>query len=381
MRRLTVFPVLCLLLLSWLMACAQAQKTAPPFPSPPPSPVPEMASPPDISEVDYREKTITVWYGTNRKYSNIDISVPYTNKRDNKLNFGQCQVYIPKSHLRGSLGGGFWDKVRGIDAPIEFKGANAMLESEFWAAMQAALAQYEGSDRRLLVFIHGYNNSFVDAAKRTAQIWADLGVKGEPAFFSWPSRGDMKLYTADEATVEASEEYLTEFLVGLMNKLQAEQVHVIAHSMGNRALLRVVSNATALARVKTGKPFSQIFLAAPDVDLDVFNRLAKAYKDAARQTTLYVSKKDRAVFVSENLLHGYARVGAPPPYPHELDNEMKEIVDTVDVNAPQGLWQLGHAFFAEYRPVLDDIKSLIVNGTPSQARKASASGNYWMLGP
>lgn len=317
--------------------------------------------------VDYRDKEITVWYATNRKANEPFNSLePYGHERDVKLNYGTCKVLIPKSHCRGSLGGSWVDRVFGKDAPIEFKGAYHLQGAAFWNSLRLTLENFEPSDRRVLVFIHGYNNSFVEAAQRTAQIWADIGVRGVPAFFSWPSKGGTSgifHYIADEAAIEASEEYLAEFLIGIRDQIQAKDVHVIAHSMGNRALLRVVSSATEAAEGKTGKKFSQIFLAAPDIDLDVFNRLAGAYHNAAERTTLYVSKKDRAVSFSEgSLIHRYPRVGAPPPY------AQVESLDTVEVEGPRGLLEFGHAFFAEYGPVLDDMYSLIIKNEPGQLR-------------
>ncbi|MFK0731826.1 MAG: alpha/beta hydrolase, partial [Gloeotrichia echinulata HAB0833] len=86
----------------------------------------------------------------------------------------------------------------------------------------------------------GFNVSFEDAALRAAQIGVDLQVPGIMAFYSWPSRGKLVSYPADEATIEASERYIAEFLLNLVQKSGAEKIHIIAHSMGNRGLLRAM---------------------------------------------------------------------------------------------------------------------------------------------
>ena len=96
-----------------------------------------------------------------------------------------------------------------------------------------------------MVYLHGYNTTFHEAAIRAAQIGFDLKIPGEMAFFSWPSRGTLDGYTADEASIEASEGAITDFLVRLAAESGADVVHVIAHSMGNRGLLR------ALQRIET----------------------------------------------------------------------------------------------------------------------------------
>src|SRR4051812_20867254 len=45
--------------------------------------------------------------------------------------------------------------------------------------------------RRVIVFIHGFNNRFDDAVYRFAQIVHDSGVKAVPVMFTWPSRGSV----------------------------------------------------------------------------------------------------------------------------------------------------------------------------------------------
>ena len=70
---------------------------------------------------------------------------------------------------------------------------------------------------------------------------------------------------ADEATIEASERAITEFLIDFTTNCGAEKVHVIAHSMGNRGLLRALQRIAASAETRTRIKFGQIFLAAPDV--------------------------------------------------------------------------------------------------------------------
>jgi hypothetical protein len=48
--------------------------------------------------------------------------------------------------------------------------------------------------KEAFVFVHGYNESFEDAAIRTAQLAYDFGFKGAPIFYSWPSEGRLLGY-------------------------------------------------------------------------------------------------------------------------------------------------------------------------------------------
>lgn len=68
--------------------------------------------------------------------------------------------------------------------------------------------------------------------------------------------------TPHEPTIEASERAITDFLVDFTANCGAEKVHVIAHSMGNRGLLRALQRIAAHAETRGRVKFGQIFLAS-----------------------------------------------------------------------------------------------------------------------
>jgi esterase/lipase superfamily enzyme len=264
------------------------------------------------------------------------------------LTYGTATVFIPKSHVPGSTGSRL-HSLTGKDAPLTFEDSKVMDESLYWESLKKQLLKLPLNGKVVLVFIHGYNTDFKEAAIRTAQLWADLGLDGVPSFFSWPSKGSMGAYTVDEATIDYSEKYLEQYLVTLRGQVGQEQpIHVIAHSMGNRALLRVA------ARLQNSIKLGQIILAAPDVDLDLFQQLAHAYPRISERTTLYVSTSDKPVNFS-GFFHDVERVGAPPRFAYVAG------IDTVEVKAKTGLLELGHSYFAEYKDLLEEIGSLITN--------------------
>src|SRR5262249_10158844 len=127
------------------------------------------------------------------------------------------------------------------------------------------LASVNGDENFAVVFVHGYNVSFKEAALRAAQIGFDLSIQGAMAFFSSPSQGTLKGYFADAAAIEASENAITDFLVDFGNLSGAQTVHIIAHSMGSRAVLRALHRIAERARRRSKAKFGQIILAAADV--------------------------------------------------------------------------------------------------------------------
>jgi esterase/lipase superfamily enzyme len=115
-----------------------------------------------------------------------------------------------------------------------------------------AILSNPGTD--LLVFIHGFDNTFADAVSRAAFNREWLAASGLPGTnttvvaFSWPSSGRVvgypvlaDPYLADQHTARSSGVGLMSFLANLEPIIEAARaksarVTLLAHSMGNLAL-------------------------------------------------------------------------------------------------------------------------------------------------
>jgi len=157
------------------------------------------------------------------------------------------------------------------------------------------------------VFVHGFNVTFEDAR---AQDGADgprpaLPRGAHHLQLALPGIGKPLDYTADEATVEWTEPHLMQFL-RIAGPRRRGRIHLIAHSMGNRALTKVLRS---IAAESPPVVFNQVILAAPDIDAEVFERdIAPAMAEGRQRVTLYASSDDEALVVSKTV-HGYpARV-------------------------------------------------------------------------
>jgi esterase/lipase superfamily enzyme len=307
--------------------------------------------------------------------------VNYDNNRGEQTSYGICDVHIPKYHKIGSVGSPWWQRLPKFwnDDQILLKRVEQLTEDAFWSSISLFFLNQGETERVLLIYVHGYKTSFQDAAIRTAQLGIDLDVKGAAAFFSWPSKGYLAGYTADEAAIEGSELALGNFILEMANRSGADKVHLIAHSMGNRAVLRAFTQAVGRVAASLKIPFGQVFLAAPDVDVDLFKQLAHVYPALAERTTLYVSQKDKAL-LSSGVVHDYPRAGYAPPVTVVND------VDTIEVTNID-LTFLGHGYVAEAKPVLTDMHQLMESGTPPTRRfglmEVLLAGGlrYWRLKP
>jgi esterase/lipase superfamily enzyme len=303
-----------------------------------------------------------VWYGTNRRrYDENDLTKGYSAERDRKVHYGSCRVYIPEAHKIGSLGSPWWKRlITRTDDRLKLREIKEADNTSFWHQIALRLSKLSVAERHAVIFVHGYNVSFHDAALRAAQIGVDLSIKGTMAFFSWPSQGSLRGYIADSATIEASEQDITDFMLDFATRSGAEAVHIIAHSMGNRGVLRAVHRIAQRTQQRSQVPFGQVILAAADVDSGTFRQLCGAYAQVARRTTLYVSERDRAVEAS-HWLHQFPRVGLMPPVC------VTRGIDTVAVTNVD-LTLLGHGYIGDAREVLTDIHQLITAGSPPEHR-------------
>ncbi|HYI10182.1 MAG TPA: alpha/beta fold hydrolase [Thermoanaerobaculia bacterium] len=322
----------------------------------------------------------TVFYGTNRaRVDEADPSRGYSGERGKRIDYGTCRVFIPKSHKIGSVGSPWWKRlVTFKDDRLKLLEIGATSAETHWQEMSERLAALAEDDREAVVFVHGYNVTFEEAALRAAQIGFDLSIKGAMAFFSWPSQGTLRGYPADEATIDVSEDAIESYLADFAVRSGARRVHLIAHSMGNRGVMRAIHRIASAAHGRTGIPFDQIILAAADVDADKFRSLAAAYTQVAKRTTLYVSEKDRAVEAS-HWLHRFPRLGFTPPV------FVMDKLDTVSVSNID-LTLLGHGYVGAARDVLKDMHELIRHGTPPEKRfglkeaKTEEGERYWLIG-
>ena len=229
-----------------------------------------------------------------------------------ELSYGTCDVSIPWDHVPGTL-----DPPVSIfliriepETPEEhvvLLKRESLEEQPFFAALDARLEA--SPQKECFVFLHGYNNSFDDSAKRTAQLWYDLKFPGAPIFFSWPSQGNRAGYTFDENNAEWAQADFERFLQELHARTKVKRIHIIAHSMGNRILARTLERFAARGALAGEKcKIQEIVLAAPDIDAGTLRRIAPDFTQQKPRVTLYASKNDAALQASWSF-HDYPRAG------------------------------------------------------------------------
>jgi esterase/lipase superfamily enzyme len=230
-----------------------------------------------------------------------------------------------------------------------------------------------------LIFIHGFNVTFEDAIRRTAQIGWDLQFNGVITTFSWCSEGRKRSYLTDERNARLAAPRLFELLEILRKDVGVESIQVIAHSMGNLVLMEALRKLAADRHPLT---LDEVIFAAPDCDAVEFRRALGEFKEKARRYTLYGSEADLALRISKDIRSDYPRAG---------DGGERILVveglETIDATAiGEDMLGLGHSYFAAKRTVLSDLFYLIQESLPAARRsgmeeRQQSGVDYWLFVP
>jgi esterase/lipase superfamily enzyme len=274
------------------------------------------------------------------------------------LSYGTAVLTVPQRHTPGG-------------AEFNFLYGRDTLRNLVLARLGPAVPPSSG--RKALVFVHGYYNSFEDAARRTAQLADDLDFDGDVYFFSWPSLDTFIGYTVDEGTVQRSRPDFKAVLDALLREYGDGNVSVIAHSLGNRGFAQAVRD---LQPGHAPKMFETVVLASADQGLVVFTRDdIGPILQASNHVTAYASTRDAALAASARL-DGGPRAGNDPASLASIAG--LEVVDT----SPESCGMAGHSDYAECEVVLGDLFLLFRGRTPQQRHLIQVPtdrGTYWRV--
>ncbi|GAB5519989.1 MAG: hypothetical protein RhofKO_22400 [Rhodothermales bacterium] len=326
-------------------------------------------------EQDY--VAVQVYYATDRDRSGSTKLAQFYSGERGELEFGVAQVSIPEGHTAGEVEKPAWWRFEFQSSPskhITLLDIAPYDRADVLQSMRHTIATSE--EKQVLVFVHGYNVSFAQAVQRTAQLAHDLPLDGAPFLYSWPSDGALMAYGADEEDVAWSVPHLVDVLETITQETGAEKIHVLAHSMGNRA---VVGALEVLAERYAEPLLDQVVFTAPDIDAADFEaKHVPAIHQLANRLTLYTSAYDKALIASK-VRHGAPRAGDSSDY-----LIVSDLLDTVDADQiDMSVVGLGHSYFAEVQSALRDLFDLLHHNRAPDARnliqRTRSLLSYWLL--
>ena len=316
-----------------------------------------------------------MFFGTNRQPVNAKgFEGRFANSPGSAVTYGTVIVSVPRIHQKGEVErpGSFigWQLSPNSSKHFMIRQMTPLSRQKLIAAIGEQAAKAGPNRKTALIFVHGFNVPFDDAAFRTAQMSYDIGFRGAPIFYSWPSEASpLPLgYTHDRAQIDIARPHLKRFIADVVTGSHADRVIIIGHSMGTRGL------TDALAQLAREQPqvtarISSLILAAPDIPAKVFsNDIAPQLRRMASSTTLYASSKDRALQVSREVWGEYALGDAR--------GGIKVYPSMVSIDATSaGTDFLGHSGYGSSPALLRDIKSIVAGRAPGQRPWLRRAGN------
>jgi esterase/lipase superfamily enzyme len=295
-----------------------------------------------------------------------DPSKHFSNTLDSNFkdfSFGTARITIPTNRTPGELNlPRSWNFVSQND-PTRFfviQGIADLSRDAFIAKMNTPAKDQESS---LLLFVHGSETTFADAAFRAAQLAHDLQFRGKVMFYSWPSAGVITGYWKDEDTSRISAARFQKLLADLLAS-KISRIYIVSHSMGSRIVIPTV-NALSARGVDVSK-LSELMLAAPDFNEIEFKDIAAAFRDLrakGTRLTIYASSNDFALRASK-IIHSYRRLGESDP---ALD--VFPGLDSVDASTVAPLRRaFGHSYVYDCVEVIGDMEDIVLKGLSPKDR-------------
>jgi esterase/lipase superfamily enzyme len=262
------------------------------------------------------------------------------------------------------------------------------------AALQGEVSRRLALAKRkeAVIFIHGYNNSFDDAAKATGKICNTLSAEFVCVLLSWPaggSGGAFYGYNIDRESGEFAVSDMKKAIRIISGTSGVKRLHLIAHSRGADVLLSALQQLGMEAYTSRSSPterykLSNVVLFAPDIDLDVattklfgfvsdpdtlFGAKATPYgllpPIGSLHLTVYSSPNDKALALSSGLFGSVVRLGRLTRVSSEEadlnalwnNSQLSGIADFIEYRGSAGF--AGHSYFLSDTVIQKDLVALL----------------------
>jgi esterase/lipase superfamily enzyme len=172
------------------------------------------------------------------------------------------------------------------------------------------LAQQADGGPDVLIYVHGFKQTFETAALDAARLSDGTKFHGRTMVFSWPSKASLFDYAYDRDSAMWSRDAFERVLRSIVETAGSGRVHIIAHSMGTMLTLESLRQLYARYGDTVSNKIGAVVFAAPDIDMDVFSSSIKSIGPLAGKITVVTATNDRALALSGELAGGMTRVGA-----------------------------------------------------------------------
>lgn len=274
---------------------------------------------------------VPILIATTRQRSTSDPGEMFSAEPNPTLSYARLDVSIPPDESR-KIGDIQWPVSPPGDPHRDFVTLSAdYLDGPGFSTALATVAKARRRSKAM-VFVHGFNNRFDDAAYRLAQIVQDSRAPVVPVLFSWPSRGVVSLsaYEYDRQSASQSARSLEKVLDTVARTPGIGEITVVCHSMGCQLTMETLQSRS-MRIGKVGAKVRNVLLVAPDVDFNVFREQMQQIGSSGPRVSLFLSQDDHALKLSKSIFGGATRLGdinpEMEPYKSELAHQRVLVFD------------------------------------------------------
>ena len=229
---------------------------------------------------------------------------------------------------------------RGVEPPADDPIRDA--ERRFVGEIDTRLA----GARRVLIYVPGFNTSFESLVYYAAEFAFYLHGNAVPIAFSWPARSTPLGYPKQVTNATVSVRALRELILLIANESDAERIDILSYSAGapivSDALhqLRLMHADLDRDELRERLRIGVVIFAGADEDLDRFrNFYLDGFEDVAERVTLYSSRRDIGLTLSQLFVRGSPRLGKVAgdlaPSEQVLLSDFGSTTDVIDVGYAQ----------------------------------------------
>lgn len=284
----------------------------------------------------------------------------FSGERDSEISLTEIVVSIPPDKNR-KIGEVQWPRKLPANPLTEFTTVEVKAINNETGARQW-LNQSLPKSGRAMVFVHGFNNTFEDSVYRFAQIVHDSGADVAPVIFTWPSRGSVFDYNYDKESTNYSRDALEIVLRKIAEDHRVKDITIMAHSMGSWLTVEALRQM-AIRDKRVDRKITDVILASPDLDVDVFNKQFRAMGKEHPRFTLFTSRDDRALRASRFISGNVDRLGQVDPSVEPYRSQFEKLgITVIDLTQLKAGDSLNHGKFASSPEVVQLIGQRLVTG-------------------
>jgi esterase/lipase superfamily enzyme len=278
-------------------------------------------------------------------------------------------VSVPPGHKPGQIERPSWGRANARDHFVVTQ--SSPLEADnFGAQLATHLSGRVGSNRDVLVFVHGFNTSLDEARFRLAQLTADGRFGGVPVLFTWPSTNSLLSYVSARENATISRDALTKLLQDISRTPGVGRVHVLAHSMGAWLSMEALRETSIGGQRHLDGKLGNVMLAAPDIDLSVFRQQMQRIGSGAN-IAVFSSTGDRALSLSSTIAGDRPRLGAVDPNNARDRAELERLgVRVYDLSRISDGW-INHGAYASAPDVVRQIGAQLTRARREDSQTTS----------